>query len=116
VRAPSGGPELPPLPLPISVEGSLAGQEVRQSLRLRDWERAQELVRAREAQGYWEVPNKTATQGGPISISETASKYVADAEARQLSEETIKKYKRLFKKLESFAGERVYFFCRARRR
>lgn len=37
-------------------------------------------------------------------------KCVADAEARQLTEETIKKYKRLFKKLETFAERRGIVF------
>ena len=35
---------------PIWVDGFLAGKEIRESLKLRDWQRAQELVREREAE------------------------------------------------------------------
>lgn len=45
-------------------------------------------------------------QGSAISITDAAAKYAADAEARQLSGETVKKYKRLFKRLEIFGAAR----------
>lgn len=95
---------------PISVEGFLAGQEISKSLNICDWEKAQELVREREARGYWGTPSESSANGGPISIAEVGSRYIADAEARQLSEETIKKYKRLFKKLETFSDRRGIIF------
>lgn len=95
---------------PISVEGYLEGQEVRKSLNLCDWEKAQEFVREREARGFWESPSNYNAHGGPISIADVGLRFVADAEARQLTEETIKKYKRLFKKLEIFAERRGIIF------
>jgi hypothetical protein len=39
-------------------------------------------------------------------FSTATAKYITDAEVRSLNRETVKKYKRLFKKLENFAAER----------
>ena len=85
---------------PIWVDGTLRGKEIRESLRELDWEKAQRSVRDRE------LASEPAAEDIAISIASAAAKYIADAEARQLSGETVKKYKRLFKKLETFTAAR----------
>jgi integrase/recombinase XerD len=85
---------------PIWVDGTLRGKETRESLRELDWDKAQRSVRDRE------LASGPIAEDRAVSIVSATAKYIADAEARQLSRETVKKYKRLFKKLESFAGGR----------
>ena len=85
---------------PIWIDGRLQGKEIRETLGELDWEKAQKIVRDRELTG------EPVAEVSAISIAVATAKYAADAEARQLSSETVKKYRRLFKKLENFAGER----------
>lgn len=88
---------------PIWIDGTLHGKEVREALNELDWERAQKTVRDRES----EQPDEQ-TQVSAVSVEEATQKYIADAEARQLSGETVKKYKRLFAKFTAFAqGEGI---------
>jgi integrase/recombinase XerD len=89
------------------LDGLRNGQEIRESLKTRDWEKAKDLVRARESA---REASGNPTEADPISIVDAAQKYIADAEARKLREETVKKYKRLFNKLEIFAGGRGIYF------
>src|SRR4030095_9062712 len=84
---------------PIWVDGMLRGKEIRETLGELDWEKAQRIIRDRELASE---PAKIS----PMSIADAAAKYIADVEARQLSGDTIKKYKRLFKRLENFAAGR----------
>jgi site-specific recombinase XerD len=83
---------------PIWADGFLGGQEIRKSLGLRDWARAQDKVRE------WEAENRqTVEQAQPVTLSEATEKFLADAEARKLNESTIYKYKLLFSRLKDFA-------------
>ncbi len=92
---------------PIWADGFLGGQEIRKSLGLRDWTRAQDKVRE------WEAENRqTIEQPQPVAISEAAEKFLADAEARRLNESTVYKYKLLFERLKDFASRRgLRFLC-----
>jgi integrase len=79
----------------------LAGAEVRKSLDMRDWQKAQDYVREWEAR---EAEPKATSE--PATILTSKEKYLADAVARCLNESTIYKYRLLFKQLDSFAAKR----------
>jgi hypothetical protein len=83
---------------PIWVDGSLNGVEMRKSLRLRDWQRAQDLVR------QWEADGKLIEKPTPLTLKEGCDKFIADAEARNLREPTLYKYRLLFRQLQDFAS------------
>jgi integrase/recombinase XerD len=73
---------------PIWVQGSLGGEYVRESLNLTVWGAAQEKVRGWEASGQIGViRNEVPT------IKEAVDKHIADAEARNLQPESVKKIK-----------------------
>jgi hypothetical protein len=83
---------------PIWVDGTLGEKEIRESLRLRDWPRAQELIR------QWEAENRRIVQQEKeATIKEAHVKFMADAEARKLNEATLYKYRLLFRQLDTFA-------------
>ncbi|HEV2196056.1 MAG TPA: tyrosine-type recombinase/integrase [Candidatus Acidoferrum sp.] len=71
---------------------------MRKSLRLRDWQRAQELVRQWEAEGQLNEKPK------PLTVKEACDKFLVDAEARNLREPTLYKYRLLFRQLQEFAA------------
>lgn len=83
---------------PIWVDGVLGDEEIRESLKVRDWPRAQDLIR------QWEAENRRIIQQErEITIKEAHLKFMADAEARKLNEATLYKYRLLFRQLDSFA-------------
>lgn len=86
---------------PIWAQGSLAGEYVRRSLDLTVWGAAQERVRGWEASGQigvvkYDIP----------SLREAVAKNLADAEARNLKRESIKKIRDVLER-------RLLTFCRA---
>src|SRR5947207_5639685 len=83
---------------PIWVDGTLAGKELRESLKLRDWQRAQDLIRQWEAE-----ERRIVTQEKEVTIKEAHVKFIADAEARKLNVATLYKYRLLFRQLDSFS-------------
>jgi integrase len=83
---------------PIWVDGSLGGEEIRESLKLRDWQRAQEMIREWEAED-----RRTRQQEQQVTIKDAHQKFIADAEARKLNASTLYKYRRLFSQLDTFA-------------
>ena len=88
----------------IWVDGILAGVEVRESLKLRDWQRAQETVRE------WEALGTVADASGPITIKQAWEKYQEDAKARKLTESSIYKYELLSRQMQMFAEGAGYRF------
>src|ERR1700679_4290133 len=83
---------------PIWVDGYLSGEEIRESLKVRDWQRAQELIRG------WEIEDRRSRQVETrVTIPDAMKKYIADAEARKLNEATLYKYRLLFRKLIAFS-------------
>lgn len=82
---------------PIWVDGTLAGKELRESLKLRDWQRAQDLIRQWEAE-----ERRIVTQEKEVTIKEAHVKFIADAEARKLNVATLYKYRLLFRQLDIF--------------
>ena len=69
---------------PIWVDGFLGGKEIRESLKLRDWQRAQERVREWEAEDH-----RTRQTEQQIAIKDAHRKFIADAEARKLNQSTL---------------------------
>jgi integrase/recombinase XerD len=86
---------------PIWVDGFVAGSEVRKSLALVDWQKAQDKVRQWESQEAEPTP---VTE--PTTIQLAGERFLADAEAQKLKESTISKYRLLFKQIGEFARER----------
>ena len=78
---------------PIHVEGSLRGEYVRRALNLTSWEAASDLVKAWEAAGEIGVVKPEIP-----TVKEAVEKFLADARARHLSRETIRKYENLLEK------------------
>ena len=76
---------------PIWVDGTLGEKEIRESLKLRDWTRAQDLIR------QWEAENRRIVQQEKeVTIKEAHVKFMADAEARRLASlEVTRRAKRL---------------------
>jgi integrase/recombinase XerD len=79
---------------PIWAQGILHGEKVRQSLDLTAWEAAQKKVRDWEVNGRKDFP----------TIAEAMDRFIADLEARELSPDTIAKFKRMKIELEMLAG------------
>lgn len=88
---------------PLWVDGFLGGREIRKSLGLRDWQKAQDLVRQWEAEG--QVAKEEGSKPQAITVKEACAKFVADAAARNLREPTIYKYKLLFRQLQDYARD-----------
>jgi integrase/recombinase XerD len=84
----------------IWVDGFLGGKEIRESLKLRDWERAQEVIRE------WEAKDQKVTPAEQQTIEAAFNEFLADMEARKLHDSTIRKYKLLERQLEAFAQQR----------
>jgi integrase/recombinase XerD len=83
---------------PIWVDGFLSGKELRESLKLRDWQKALERVRE------WEIEDRrTQKQQTRLPIATAHQKFMADAEARKLNQATLYKYRLLFRHLDKFA-------------
>lgn len=83
---------------PIWVDGFLSGREIRESLKLRDWQKALERVRE------WEIEDRRIQkQQTRLPIATAHQKFMADAEARKLNQATLYKYRLLFRHLDKFA-------------
>jgi hypothetical protein len=99
---------------PIHVEGFLGDEPVRKALNtllstrgpVRDWERAQTLIRDWEAAGEWKVAS------APVTIHDAWEQYLADASARRLSESTLRKYRYVARNMEQYATERGFRYLK----
>jgi hypothetical protein len=89
---------------PIWVDGSLGGKEIRESLRLRDWQRAQEMVRE------WEAEDRKTLKLQRATVTDTWKEFLTDAQARNLHESTIRKYKLLNRQMEAFCTRNGFAF------
>lgn len=88
---------------PIWVDGFLDGAEIRKSLGLLDWEKAQDKVRKWEAEGgQTSEPDKCE----PITLEQVWSQFLADVEARKLHPSTIGKYRLLSRQMQEFGRRR----------
>jgi integrase len=94
---------------PIWVDGSLAGKEIRKSLDLRDWQKAQDKVRE------WEAENRITEEVKPTdakTVEDAWEAFIADGKARGLREPTIKKYGYFRKQMEGFMESRRLCFVK----
>lgn len=83
---------------PIWADGTLNAEEIRESLKLRNWEKAQEKIREWEAEGARPEVER-------ITIEEACEDFLTDATARKLTEATLYKYRLLFGRLKAFAHD-----------
>lgn len=86
---------------PIWVDGFIGRQEIRKSTGLRDWQKAQDLIREWEAEGT--PPKNPAQKSSSITVEQAREGFEKDAKARGLRESTLKKYRVLFKQLLAFS-------------
>src|SRR5229473_193680 len=82
---------------PIWADGFLSGREIRESLKLRDWQRAQEVVRE------WEIEDRRGARPARRPLSDCWEEFLVDIEARKLHESTIRKYKLLRRQMQEYA-------------
>jgi integrase/recombinase XerD len=86
---------------PIWVTGTdKDGHFRREALKLRDWNRAQELVRK------WDVEGDKPKRRERVSVEDWKKRFLAVAEADNLSPETVRKYKLLFRQLDDFSKDK----------
>ena len=78
---------------PIWVQGSLGREYVRRSLDMRSWEAASELVHGWEASGEVGVVRPEIP-----AVPEAVEKFIVYQQARDLSDETLRKYEALLKR------------------
>jgi integrase/recombinase XerD len=103
---------------PLWADGFLNGVELRKALDLRDWTKAQGIVREWESnskagetvrvEAKRAVPRELLSGIGnqeatPPTVKDACEKFIADAEARGLREPTIYKFRLLFRRLQEFA-------------
>lgn len=85
---------------PIWVDGLLGGKELRESLKVRDWQRAQETIRE------WEAEDRRTVKPNRQTVVDAWKEFLADIEARKLHASTIRKYKLLNRQMEAFCAQR----------
>jgi integrase/recombinase XerD len=85
---------------PIWVDGFLGGEDIRESLQMRDWEKASAEIRQWEARGSKHEPE---AKGKPVSVAHAAAAFLHDARARKLRHSTLYKYRLLLRRLRDFA-------------
>ena len=85
---------------PIWVDGLIGEHDIRQSLKTRDWQKASDQIHEWESRGSVEEPTK---ENEPITIAQACEEFLKDAQARELREATLYKYRLLFRQLQAFA-------------
>jgi integrase/recombinase XerD len=89
---------------PIWVDGFLSGAEIRESLKVRNWQRALEIVRE------WEIEDRRDSRRIRRSLSESWLEFLIDIAARKLHESTIRKYKLLQRLMTEYADRHKLHF------
>ena len=85
-----------PMPLPIWIQGTWAGEAMRKSLDVDSWARAEELKR------QIEDGNTPEEQPQGITIEDALKAFIADCETRNLNPATLRKYKLVRNRLTEF--------------
>jgi integrase/recombinase XerD len=93
---------------PIWADGFVGQQEIRRSLGTRDWDEAQKTVREWEAARAMPVQQDVQ----PITVAQANAEFIADAEARNLKDKTVYKYRLLFRQLTEFTKSQGFRFLR----
>jgi hypothetical protein len=81
---------------PIWVDGFLGGKELRRLTKVRNWQRAQELVRE------WEAEDRI-TSAERKTVEDAWRDFIADLDSRHLHPSTTRKYKLLKRQMQSIA-------------
>ena len=85
----------------IWVGGSDAnGRHIRESLKTRDWQRAQNIARE------WDVVGQKPQPSTRLTLRELDTAFMLDADARHLAPETKRKYRVIFRQLNAFAEKK----------
>ena len=92
---------------PIWADGFIGNEEIRKALDTADWQKAQDTVRDWEADGQRKTQQATPE---PVTIAEAWQEFISDAEARNLSASTIRKYELLSRTMQQFMTSRGYRF------
>lgn len=79
------------------MDGHLNGVRIHETLRTRDWQKAQGIVRE------WETEGEQSAEPEVVTIVQACEVFLQDATARNLREPTIYKYRLLFRRLQEFA-------------
>jgi integrase/recombinase XerD len=90
---------------PIWVSGTKDSRRIREALKTRDWNKAQEVVRK------WDVDGERPKAKVRTTIVEWKEQFLKDAEARNLSNGTLRLYKLLFRQMTEFAQDRGIKFA-----
>jgi integrase/recombinase XerD len=83
---------------PIWVDGFIGKQEIRESLQLRDWQKAQDKVRE------WEAEGEITAEPEPVTIAAACQEFLKDARARGLQAPTVYHYEQLCRQVQEFAA------------
>jgi hypothetical protein len=90
---------------PIWVSGTLtSGERVRKTLKGRDWNRAQEIVRK------WDVDGHAPKNIPRVTIEVWRDRFLEDGKARNLRDNTLKLYRLLFRQLLEFTSGRGFHY------
>jgi hypothetical protein len=82
---------------PIWVDGQLGGGEIARSLRMRDWQKANQLIQDWEARNEQTQPSVLE----PMTLPQAWDTFLGDAEARNLREPSLRKYRYLRRRWKS---------------
>lgn len=93
---------------PIWVQGFLGDEEVRKSLGLRDWTKAQKKLRDWETSG---VPAAKENDEA-VSIAAAETEFLARCEAEKLKKSSVDRYRILFRELDRFAEQEGFRFLK----
>lgn len=85
---------------PIWVDGFLGDKEIRHSLKLHDWEKAQQKIREMES------PPPEAPEPARVGIIHACAQYLRECRTLKLKPATLYKYRVLFHRLRAFANHR----------
>ncbi len=88
---------------PVWVDGYLSGVRVNRTLDLRDWKRANEIIRD------WEIAGSIQPEArGGMPVRDACDEFLADAEAQRLSDASLKKYRVLLINIRSPENREKY--------
>ncbi|MGC9997195.1 MAG: site-specific integrase [Terriglobia bacterium] len=87
---------------PIWADGFIAREEIRETLKTRNWEEAQQKIRDWEA----ERSKPQEPTDNRLTVDAACEKYLADGRSRQLGTAAIYKYSLLTRQIKAFAVER----------
>ena len=95
---------------PLWVDGFLGKDEIRESLRTRNWDQANEILHEWEANGRVPAEPRQEEQLPP-TIQQVCKEFILTAESRKLKKTTVDRYRIIFRQLDAFAaGQGLRFF------